>query len=118
MDKAGGISCSKFAHREFVTISIDTLKFIAPARQGDLLEVTGKVVYTSTHSMFKSYCPSSEQGDLEKKKICEGYFFFVAIDSMMRPIPIPQFVVENEEEQIEWNKAEKIRSNMIADKSE
>ena len=37
---------------------------------------------------------------------------------MMRPIPIPQFVVENEEEQIEWNKAEKIRSNMIADKSE
>ena len=29
MDKAGGISCSKFAHREFVTISIDTLTFIA-----------------------------------------------------------------------------------------
>ena len=34
MDKAGGIACAKFAHREFVTISIDTLTFIAPARQG------------------------------------------------------------------------------------
>ena len=42
MDKAGGIACAKFAHREFVTISIDTLTFIAPARQGDLLEVTAK----------------------------------------------------------------------------
>ena len=31
MDKAGGIACAKFAHREFVeTISIDTLTFIAP----------------------------------------------------------------------------------------
>ena len=36
----------EIAHREFVTISIDTLKFIAPTRQGDLLEVTGKVVFT------------------------------------------------------------------------
>ena len=50
MDKAGGIACAKFAHREFVTISIDTLTFIAPARQGDLLEVTGQVVYTSSRT--------------------------------------------------------------------
>ena len=50
MDKAGGIACAKFAHREFVTISIDTLTFIAPARQGDLLEVSGQVVYTSSHT--------------------------------------------------------------------
>ena len=58
MDKSfGGISCSKFAHREFVTISIDTLKFIAPARQGDLLEVTGKVVYTSTHTHVQKLLP-------------------------------------------------------------
>ena len=111
MDKAGGISCSKFAHREFVTISIDTLKFIAPARQGDLLEVTGKVVSTSTHTAL-----AVNKATWEKKKICEGYFFFVAIDSMMRPIPIPQFVVENDDEQTEWNKAEQIRNNMITDK--
>ena len=52
----------------------------------------------------------------EKKKICEGYFFFVAIDSMMRPIPIPQFVVENDDEQIEWDNAKRIRSNMVEPK--
>ena len=69
MDKAGGISCSKFAHREFVTISIDTLKFIAPARQGDLLEVTGKVVYTSTHTACsKVTALAVNKATWEKKK--------------------------------------------------
>jgi acyl-CoA hydrolase len=53
----------------------------------------------------------------EKKKICEGYFFFVAIDSMMRPIPIPQFVVEEEEERIDWERAKEIREHMLAMKN-
>jgi hypothetical protein len=35
---------------------------------------------------------------------------------MMRPIPIPQFVVENDEEQIEWDNAKRIRSNMVGEK--
>ncbi len=81
MDKAGGIACAKFAHREFVTISIDTLTFIAPARQGDLLEVTGQVVFTSTHTAcVKVTAQSMSKSDWERRPICEGYFFFVAID--------------------------------------
>ena len=113
MDKAGGISCSKFAHREFVTISIDTLKFIAPARQGDLLEVTGKVVFTSTHTACtKVTAMAVDKATWNKKKICEGYFFFVAIDSMMRPIPIPQMTVNGEEEQKDWDQAKRIREQM------
>jgi len=54
----------------------------------------------------------------EKKKICEGFFFFVAIDSMMRPIPIPQLVVENESEQADWDKAKQIREQMLSEKEE
>lgn len=117
MDKAGGIACAKFAHREFVTISIDTLKFISPARQGDLLEVTGQVVFTSTHTAgVKVTASAMSKSDWKREKICEGYFFFVAIDSMMRPIPIPQFVADNEEEQKEWEIAQEIRNNMLKNK--
>jgi len=119
MDKAGGIACAKFAHREFVTISIDTLKFIAPARQGDLLEVTGAVVFTSSHTACtKVTAYTMNKADWKKNIICEGYFFFVAIDSMMRPIPIPQFSPENENEQKEWDKALSIRQHMLAQKNE
>ena len=119
MDKAGGIACSKFAHREFVTISIDTLKFIAPARQGDLLEVTGKVVFTSTHTACtKVTAMAVDKATWKKKKICEGYFFFVAIDSMMRPIPIPQLVAESDDEKEDWAHALRIREQMRGDKAE
>jgi len=41
----------------------------------------------------------------------------VAIDSMMRPIPIPQFVPETDEEKAEWDKAKSIREHMLAHKS-
>ena len=117
MDKAGGIACAKFAHREFVTISIDALTFIAPARQGDLLEVTGKVVFTSSHTACtKVTAVAVNKATWEKKKICEGFFFFVAIDSMMRPIPIPQFVVEQDDEQEDWDHAKNIREQMLANR--
>lgn len=119
MDKAGGIACAKFAHREFVTISIDTLTFIAPARQGDLLEVTGQVVFTSSHTACtKVTAYTMSKATWEKKVICEGYFFFVAIDSMMRPIPVPQFTPSDAAEQAEWDKARTIRENMLARKAE
>lgn len=115
MDKAAGISCSKFAHREFVTISIDTLTFKAPARQGDLIEVTGRVVFTSTHTAgVKVTACAMTKADWKTRVICEGYFFMVAIDSMMRPIPIPQLVPESEEGFHEWKKAEEIRENMLS----
>ncbi len=118
MDKAGGIACAKFAHREFVTISIDTLTFIAPARQGDLLEVTGQVVYTSSRTACtKVTAYTMSKATWEKSIICEGYFFFVAIDSNMQAIPIPQFTPETDEEKEEWEKAKAIRDNMLAQKA-
>ncbi len=54
----------------------------------------------------------------KKKKICEGYFFFVAIDSMMRPIPIPQLVAESDDEKEDWAHAMRIREQMRNDKAE
>jgi len=33
---------------------------------------------------------------------------------MMRPIPIPQFVIEDESEQEDWDHAKNIREQMLA----
>tara|TARA_B100000287_G_scaffold265622_1_gene249852 strand:+ start:177 stop:638 length:462 start_codon:yes stop_codon:yes gene_type:complete len=118
MDKAAGITCSKFAHREFVTISIDTLTFKAPARQGDLIEVTGKVVFTSNRTACtKVTAWAMNKSDWSKSVICEGYFFMVAIDSMMRPIPIPQFVPKTEEEIADHERAAEIREHMLSQRN-
>ncbi|MEE3135004.1 MAG: acyl-CoA thioesterase [Candidatus Thermoplasmatota archaeon] len=114
MDKAAGIVCSKFAHREFVTISIDTLKFLRPAHQGDLIEITSKVVFTSTHSAAcRVIAKRINKSDWKGEDICTGYFFMVAIDSQMRPIPIPQFTPDSDEERKLWSEAKSIREEMI-----
>ncbi len=113
MDTAAGMVSSKFAHREFVTVSIDALKFKRPAFQGDLIETTAKVVYTSTHTAgVHVIARRLNRSEWEREEICEGFFFMVAIDSQMRPIPIPQFSPTSEEEKTLWERAEKARNAM------
>ena len=113
MDTAAGMVSSKFAHREFVTISIDALKFKRPAFQGDLIETTAKVVHTSTHTAgVHVIARRLNRSEWEREEICEGFFFMVAIDSQMRPIPIPQFSPSSEEEKKLWKRAEEARNAM------
>ena len=49
MDTAAGMVSSKFAHKEFVTVSVDALKFRRPAYQGDIIRTTSKVVLSLIH---------------------------------------------------------------------
>ena len=101
-----------------MTISIDTLEFKAPARQGDLIEVTGKIVFTSNRTACaKVTAWAMSKSDWTKTEICQGYFFMIAIDSMMRPIPIPQFSAETDEEKADWETAKGIREHMLSRKN-
>lgn len=118
MDKAAGIVASKFAHREFVTVSVDTMEFKSPARKGDLIEVVGKVVFTSTHSVAcKVNAYAMSKADWTRKEICSGFFFMVAIDNQMRPIPVPQLIPETPDEEEAWTEASAIRNDLLARKS-
>ena len=113
MDTAAGMVASKFAHREFVTISIDALKFKRPAFQGDLIETIAKVVHTSTHTAgIHVVARRLNRSEWEREEICVGFFFMVAIDSQMRPIPIPQFTPSTDEEQALWDRAQDARNAM------
>ncbi|MEE2759504.1 MAG: acyl-CoA thioesterase [Candidatus Thermoplasmatota archaeon] len=115
MDTAAGMVSSKFAHREFVTVSVDALKFKRPAYQGDLIETTAKVVHTSTHTAgVHVVAKRLNRSEWITEEICSGFFFMVAIDSQMRPIPIPQLVPESADDEIMWNLAQAARDAMKA----
>ena len=51
MDTAPGMVASKFAHKVFVTVSVDALKFKRPAFQGDIIRTTARVVWTSPRTV-------------------------------------------------------------------
>jgi len=113
MDTAAGMSASKFAHREFVTVSVDALKFRRPAFQGDVIRTTARVVWTSprTAGVHVISCRLS-RSEWEGEEICSGFYFMVAIDESMKPVQIPQFTPETDEERGLWEMANAAREAM------
>ncbi|SVD41196.1 uncharacterized protein METZ01_LOCUS394050 [marine metagenome] len=113
MDTSAGKVSSKFAHCEFVTVSVDALKFRRPAYQGDIIRTTARVVWTSPHTagVHVVSCRLS-RSEWEGEEICSGFFFMVAVDSDMQSVEIPQFTPETEEEKGLWNRAQAARDAM------
>ena len=113
MDTSAGMVASKFAHREFVTISVDALKFRKPAFQGDIIRTTAKVVWTSprTAGIHVTSCRMS-RSEWEGDEICSGFFFMVAIDESMCPTEVPQFTATTDEEKELWDSAQRARDAM------
>ena len=113
MDTAAGMAASKFAHRNFVTISVDALKFRRPAYQGDVIRTTARVVWTSprTAGIHVISCRLS-RSEWVGEEICSGFFFTVAIDRDMKAINIPQFKPETDDEIEMWKAAQKARDAM------
>ena len=75
MDTAAGMVSSKFAHIEFVTVSVESLKFRRPAYQGDIIRTTSRVVWTSPHTtgVHVVSCRLS-RSEWEGEEICSGFF--------------------------------------------
>ena len=113
MDTAAGMVSSKFAHIEFVTVSVDSLKFRRPAYQGDIIRTTSRVVWTSPHTtgVHVVSCRLS-RSEWEGEEICSGFFFMVAVDSDMQPTGVPQFSPVTDEEKELWNRAQAARDAM------
>ena len=90
----------------------------AIAKQGDLIEVSAKIVFTSNRTACaKVTAWAMSKSDWTKTEICQGYFFMIAIDSMMRPIPIPQFNPESDEQKADWDTAQAIREHMLSQRN-
>ena len=113
MDTAAGMVASKFAHRVFVTVSVDALKFKRPAFQGDIIRTTSKVVWTSprTVGVHVTSCRLS-RSEWVGEEICSGFFFMVAIDETMEPVQIPQFEPKTDDEKEMWSMANEARNAM------
>ena len=113
MDTAAGMVASKFAHKVFVTVSVDALKFKRPAFQGDIIRTTARVVSTSprTVGVHVTSCRLS-RSEWVGEEICSGFFFMVAIDETMEPVQIPQFEPKTDDEREMWRLADEARNAM------
>ncbi len=119
MDRAAGLAASRFAHSNFVTVSLDALKFKAPVRQGEIAEVRAKVVYTSNHTCgvdVRVYAVDKRQW--EHLPCCRGTFFMVAIGPDNQPIAVPKLNPITDHEKAQWSDARAIHQSMITNRKE
>ncbi|MCA0319962.1 MAG: acyl-CoA thioesterase [Proteobacteria bacterium] len=90
MDQAGGIAGVERAQGRVVTIAVEAMTFIRPVRVGDVLEVYTEVFHVGRTSM-KIHVEAWAQRfrTVNREKVTEATFAFVAIDEDGRPRPVP-----------------------------
>ncbi|ALS27978.1 acyl-CoA thioesterase [Paenibacillus cisolokensis] len=99
MDKAAAIASMRHARMATVTVSTDSLEFVAPIRLGEVIEVEAFISWTHRSSMevyVKVQSENVESG--ERKTAVTAFFTFVALGKDGKPTPVPPVIPESEEE--------------------
>ncbi|MGC1862181.1 MAG: acyl-CoA thioesterase [Methylocystis sp.] len=90
MDFAGGIAGVERAKARVVTVAVDVMTFIRPARVGDVLGVYTYIESIGRTSM-RIHIEAWDSRFLTnvREKVTVASFVFIAIDDSGRPRPIP-----------------------------
>jgi acyl-CoA hydrolase len=114
MDMTGALAAMQFSNEEAVTASFESVDFKKALKEGDILEVRAKVIYTSNTSMVVKI-DVYRIGKFHSRKDygCGGYATFVAIDSNGEPRAIPQLKVTTKEEKNLWEVGKQIKQRAV-----
>ena len=99
IDSLAAIVAKRHSGRVCVTLGIDSVRFLNPARRGDILVCKASVNRTWRTSMEIGVKVTAEDfRTLEQKEILSAYFTFVAMDDDLKPIEIVSVVPETPEQ--------------------
>jgi len=109
-DHLAAIVAKRHAGKVCVTLGIDSVRFLNPARRGDILVCTASVNRTWRTSMEVGVKVMAEDfRTLQRKEIFSAYFTFVAVDDGHKPIPIVPVVAETAVQKRRFEEAEERR---------
>ena len=94
IDELAGIVARRHANANITTAAIDNLQFKAPVYAGQMLVLVGHI---------------TEDLDGMRRVINRAYIVMVAIDDNGRPVPVPDIIIETEEDRMEYESAIKRR---------
>ena len=104
------IVARRHADRYCVTLGIDSVRFLAPARHGDILVFKAAVNRVWRTSMEVGVKVFADEGQtLARKHIVSAYFTFVAVDEHMNKVEIPPVIPETEDEKRRYGDADQRR---------
>ncbi len=118
IDEVASLVAKRHARTNITTASVDNLRFLKGAYQGDTLVITGKLTYVGNTSMevrVDTYC---ENMTGERRAINRAYFTMVALDQNDKPVQVPEILLETDVQKAEWENGKKRRLNRIMRKEE
>src|ERR1017187_8324779 len=115
VDVTGAMAAMRHARKPTVTAAVDSLRFLYPARIGDLITLRSSVNRVFLTSMEVGV--SVETEDLmtgARVHTCSAYLTFVALDENGKPVPIPPVIPETETEKRRYREAGERREYRLA----
>jgi len=115
-DRTAGVVAKRHSGRDCVTLGIDSVRFLAPAKHGDILvfkAAINHVWHTSMEIGIKVL--AEDYKTLESKHIFSAYFTFVAVDDALKPVAIDPIIPVTEDEKRRYEQAELRRKLRLKD---
>ena len=109
IDEVAGIVAKKHAMSNVITASVDNLTFLHGAYQNEMVVIKGKLTWVGTSSMEVCVDTYVENVTGERRRINNAHFMMVALDENDRPMPVPQLILQTEDERLGWAHGEERR---------
>lgn len=107
VDSLAAIVAKRHSGKVCVTLGIDSVRFLNPARHGDILVCMASVNRTWRTSMEIGVKVLAEDfRTLDQKEILSAYFTFVAIDDDHKPVEVIPVIPETPEQIERYHQAE------------
>jgi acyl-CoA hydrolase len=108
LDIASAVTAQTHSGSICVTVSIDSMKFLAPARIGDIVTIKAKITRAFITSMeIKVSAWARKVSDPNNILINVAYFTFVTLKEDGVHKEVPQLIPITKEEKAEYKEAEK-----------
>ena len=107
IDELAGIVAIRHCGNTVTTAAIDNLQFQAPAYTGDMIVLRGMVTSVGRSSMEVRVDTYRESLSGDREMINRAYIDMVCIDCKGQPKEVPDLLIETEEQQKEYDAAQK-----------
>ncbi len=108
MDRIAAVAADRHAGGVCVTVSVDAVNFLAPARRGDVLVFAAAVNRAWNTSMEVGVRVEAEAigSSSTRRHVLSAYLTFVAVDAASKPRPVPPVLPETDEERHRYTEAD------------
>lgn len=99
MDEVAYITVLRYLNQNAVTIAVNKLKYSAPVKAGDIIEISGTVINSgSVKITVKVEISKEDHLSGERQKAIDAEFIFAPIDENHRPVRVQAVKMKADDE--------------------